>query len=139
MSSLGLPKDYGYCVLIAADSVLVLIYLGIRVGRARKQFGVEYPKMYDDDKPIFNCFQRAHQNTLEHYPQFLSMMLLGGLQHPRLSAAFGAVWVLSRLFYAHGYYTGDPAKRMRGAWGGIGYLGVIGCAISFGLNLLEYI
>ncbi|EDV24809.1 Microsomal glutathione S-transferase 3 [Trichoplax sp. H2] len=138
MASIGLPQDYGYCVLVAADSVLVLIYLGIRVGRARKEFGVEYPKMYDDSKPIFNCYQRAHQNTLEIYSQFLAMMLLGGLQHPRISAACGALWVVSRLFYAHGYYTGDPAKRMRGAWGGLGLLGCLGCTFSLGLHMLGY-
>ena len=41
MAALGLPKEYGYCILVAADSALVIAYLGIRVGRARKQFGVE--------------------------------------------------------------------------------------------------
>lgn len=41
MAALGLPKDYGYCILVAADSALVIAYLGLRVNGARKQFGVE--------------------------------------------------------------------------------------------------
>lgn len=43
---------------------------------------------------------------LENYPQFLTLLLLGGLEHPLISAAAGSVWILGRIAYARGYYTG---------------------------------
>lgn len=94
--------------------------------------------MYDDSKPIFNCYQRAHQNTLEIYPQFLLMLLLGGLEHPVVTSVAGLVWVVSRLFYAHGYYTGDPKQRMRGSFGYLGFFTLLGCTVKLGVRLLGY-
>nr|CAD7194759.1 unnamed protein product [Timema douglasi] len=43
---------------------------------------------------------------LENYPQFLTLLLLGGLEWPIISAVGGAVWLLGRIVYAKGYYTG---------------------------------
>ena len=34
------------------------------------------------------------------------VLLLGGLYNPRLSALGGTVWLISRVVYALGYYTG---------------------------------
>ena len=69
----GLPSNYGLIGLVLIFNVYILMYLGIQVGGARKKYGVEYPNMYADvntDKNkknanIFNCIQRAHQNSLE--------------------------------------------------------------------------
>ena len=36
-----LPKGYGCVIMVGVGSVFVIQYLGIRVGMARKQFGVE--------------------------------------------------------------------------------------------------
>merc|ERR1711976_569714 len=134
-----LSADYGYIVLVAVASVFVLQYLGINVGRARKKYGVKYPTMYSDQHAIFNCIQRAHQNTLEGYPVFLMLLLLGGIRYPMLAAGAGALYVASRVVYAHGYYTGEPSKRNRGAFGYIGLLILLGYTISLGLNLLGVI
>ncbi|KAK8393741.1 hypothetical protein O3P69_006802 [Scylla paramamosain] len=94
--------EYGYCVLVAVGSSFMLVW---------------------------KAMKRAHQNTLENYPTFLMLLLLGGLQHPVLSAAGGVVWCLGRIAYATGYYTGDPRKRTRGMFG---YLGLIAMLYSTG-------
>lgn len=138
MVSMNIPNEYGYVVLTSVASGVMMVYLGLNVGKARKLYKVNYPKMYDDSKPIFNCYQRAHLNTVEVYPQFLLFLLLGGLEHPVLTSAAGLVWIVSRFFYAHGYYTGDPEKRLRGSFGYLGFFTMLGCTVKLGLRLLGY-
>ncbi|KAK8393740.1 hypothetical protein O3P69_006802 [Scylla paramamosain] len=121
--------EYGYCVLVAVGSSFMLVWKAMKVGHLRKKLNINYPTMYSTDNNLFNCYQRAHQNTLENYPTFLMLLLLGGLQHPVLSAAGGVVWCLGRIAYATGYYTGDPRKRTRGMFG---YLGLIAMLYSTG-------
>jgi len=132
----SVSSDFGYVVLVCVSSLVLLQYLGFKVGKARKQYNVPYPTMYSDKENVFNCYQRAHQNTLEIYATVMMLLIFGGLQYPRLSAAAGLLWLISRYFYANGYYTGDPAQRHRGAFGYIGLIIIIGTATSFGLKLL---
>ncbi|XP_054752799.2 glutathione S-transferase 3, mitochondrial-like [Lytechinus pictus] len=134
-----LSKDYGYVVLVGTASTFMISFLAIQVGRARKKYGVEYPTMYSDSVPEFNCVQRAHQNTLENYPQFLMLLFFSGLEHPRAAAGLGGLWVLSRFSYAFGYYSGDPKKRYRGSYGYIGSIGMIVLTVRSALRMLKVI
>ncbi|KAK3097173.1 hypothetical protein FSP39_007113 [Pinctada imbricata] len=138
MESSGLPADFGWVVLVAISSIFMCMWKGFKVGAARKKYEVPYPTMYSDHSEQFNCIQRAHQNTLENYPQFLVLLVFGGLFAPKISAVAGLVWMAGRIMYAQGYYTGDPEKRMRGAFGYLGLLVLLGNSVLFALRLLGF-
>ena len=71
--------------------------------------------MYSDEHPLFNCYQRAHQNTLEFVPYFYSSLFFAGLKYPIASAVCGATFAVGRIAYALGYSTGNPENRIYGA------------------------
>ncbi|KAL0098049.1 hypothetical protein J3Q64DRAFT_1631884, partial [Phycomyces blakesleeanus] len=114
----------------ALTSVIYLASLSIKVGSARKAAGVPYPYAYaekaeaekDPKKNIFNCTQRAHQNTLEFFPIYITLLLMGGISHPIIATSSGAAWLIGRFIYVSGYTTGQPAKRIPGAAGQLSLL-----------------
>jgi glutathione S-transferase len=110
-----LLPEYAYVIYTFVASIFFLFYLGARVGMARKEYKVDYPTMYDNEKPGFNSVQRGHQNFLESYPFYLGLLFIGGIQYPVLSAGAGAIHLVGRFMYAYGYSTGDVRKRSYGA------------------------
>jgi glutathione S-transferase len=78
-------KEHGYVILASTGAFFVHMWLSFKVGAARKKYNVQYPEMYSDKEPAFNCVQRAHQNTLEGIPFYLSLLLTGGIRHPFVS------------------------------------------------------
>ena len=77
MVAMSLPADYGYVIMTGVGAIFMVMWKGIRVGKARKEHGVQYPDMYSQDNKVFNCIQRAHQNTLENMPQFMFLLTMG--------------------------------------------------------------
>ncbi|TST98556.1 Microsomal glutathione S-transferase 3 [Bagarius yarrelli] len=134
-----LPANFGYVILTYFYSWIMLMYLGVNVGRARKKYDVKYPTMYSTKDDMFNCIQRAHQNTLEVYPQWLVFQTIAAIVYPTAASVLGVIWVTSRFSYAWGYYTGNPDKRLNGVYGYIGLFGVIILSLSVALQLLEVI
>lgn len=134
-----LSPDHGYPLLVVIYINIMLTYLAIQVGKMRKKLNVNYPTMYSDKEPLFNCYQRAHQNTLESLISFYAVFIPVALAYPKIAAALGTIWVTSRFSYAWGYYTGDPKKRMNGGYGYIGLLGLFIMMIYVTLNLLGFV
>lgn len=134
-ASFAVAPEFGYVVLTASASVVLTQWQMIQVALQRKRSGVAYPKMYEDaEESVFNCYQRAHQNTLESYPAFLTLLVLAGLAYPITASAFGMLWVVGRVVYSLGYYTGDPNKRLRGAFHNFGQWGLLITCIVFGVK-----
>ncbi len=99
-------------VIVTLLALIVYLWTGIRVGRARHRFEVKAPAT---NGPLgFECAYRAQMNTLEWLPLCLvPMWLFAWLWDPRIAAGLGLVWVLARVQYALGY-TADPARRTPG-------------------------
>lgn len=111
MVAIDIPSEYSYIIYTFIASIFVLQYLGIKVGRARRTYKVDYPTMYDNDKPLFNCVQRGHQNFLESYPFFLVLLFVSGLVEPVYASIAGIIHLIGRIIFAELYATGDPKKR----------------------------
>lgn len=144
MTTLTIPSEYGYVLLVAASTGILNIYLTLNTSKFRKAAGIKYPAAYasnevaekDINAKKFNCAVRAHANTTENMPNVLTALLVSGIKLPVVSAALGAVWVVSRVIYAQGYSTGEPAKRNRGGFGSLAGAALIGTSIYSAITLL---
>ncbi|XP_058031849.1 glutathione S-transferase 3, mitochondrial isoform X1 [Ahaetulla prasina] len=135
-------KEYGYVILTGTASFVLITHLAVNVANARKKYHVEYPTMYSTDPEnghIFNCIQRAHQNTLETYPSFLFFLGISGIYYPHVATGLGIAWIIGRILYAYGYYTGDPSKRNRGVLGSIAHLCLAGTTVYSAFQHLGWI
>lgn len=127
---------FGLVILVFVASIFMLQWLGFNVVKARKKHDVQYPLMYSDKDNMFNCIQRAHQNTLEVYPLFLCTLFIAGLFAPFIASIAGIIWIVSRVVYANGYYSGDPENRIKGAFGYIGLLTNLVLTVCLAVSLL---
>ncbi|KZT18709.1 membrane-associated proteins in eicosanoid and glutathione metabolism [Neolentinus lepideus HHB14362 ss-1] len=135
MTTVVLPKGFPYVIASTFSPVWLLIWQSIRVSRARRAAGIKYPQLYAEkaeaeaskEAMVFNCVQRAHQNTLENLPIALIGTVITGLRYPILAASLCGVWTLGRGLYTIGYATGIPEKRTSrgGALGSFAMVGLI--------------
>jgi glutathione S-transferase len=145
MPSIEVPAEYGYVIAVGVASFLVCnVWMSVKVGGARKKYGLEYPHLYaskdtiSDEKArnAFNCVQRGHQNTLEGYPAFLFLLLAGGLQSPVVAAIAGATFLTGKVVYFLGYSTGDPKKRRHGVFSYAGLFTLLFLSGALAFNLV---
>lgn len=115
-----LPSEYGYVILCFVFGHLTHIYLAHEVMKAREKYNVPYPNMYSDKHHTYNCIQRSHLNFPEQYIYLFMMMLMVGMVYPKITAACGFLYLVSRFSYAFGYSTGDPELRENGLYGQLG-------------------
>ena len=100
---------YPWSGLATIAALLLFVWTGVMVGRARRRFGVQAPATSGD--PGFDRVFRVQMNTLEQIVLFLpALWLAATVFSDRWAAAAGAVWVVGRIVYALAYYA-EAGKR----------------------------
>jgi len=137
-----LPRAYGLVALVnVVGAAFAVVALGLKVGAARTECGVDLPAMYatgtDARSVRFNCVQRGHQHALESLPALLAASMVGGVRYPVSVAAFGLLWIKARFAWAHGYASGDPKKRYASKWGFFIWTSLVGTFTACGAVGLE--
>ena len=128
-------------MLVASSATIVNFMQVRRIIALRKKLDIKYPEMTSHGKhPEFECAQRVHQNTLELLPFFYPALFVGGLRHPKAAAALGALFLVGRVVYSIGYWSGEPKKRLPGALMSMPtlFFGLTGLAISTASGVLGW-
>lgn len=123
-------------VIVIALALIEYAVFGMLVGRARMLYKVEAPAMTGD--PMFERYNRVHQNTQESLMLFLpGMVMFGYYGNATAAVVLGLVWIIGRIIYLRSYVK-DP--KSRGLGFGLTFLPnlilVIGGAIAAGRQLL---
>jgi glutathione S-transferase len=88
---------------------------------ARVKYNVPWPHTFalegNKDKIAFDCVQRAHINFTENYTQYLAVFYFAACEAPHCAVAFGMFYLLGRLAFANGYYSGNAANKDAGVFG----------------------
>jgi len=93
---------YPFAALGTGLAILLYVWTGLVVGKARKAHGVDYPDTVGND--AFNRVWRAHANTLEALPQFLpSLWLFALIVSDLWAGVLALVWAVGRILYVQGY------------------------------------
>jgi glutathione S-transferase len=105
-------QPHSLVAIVTLVALLVYVWMGIRVGAARRKCGISAPTMTGDS--VLERTIRVQANTLEWLPVFLASLWLFALYWSDLVAAgVGVVWIVGRILYAGGYVA-DPLKRAPG-------------------------
>ena len=100
---------YPHAAFATCLAILVYVWTGLVVGKARKAHGVDYPNTHGSDD--FNRVWRAHQNTLEQLAIFLpSLWLFATIVNDCWAGIVGVVWALGRILYVRGYVAAAPKR-----------------------------
>ena len=98
--------------LVTVLALLLYLWMGFSVGRARHRFGVDAPAM--TGHPDFERHVRVQMNTLEWLVVFLPCLWLSALYVSDYgAAALGLVWIVGRFLYMQGYRR-EPKARAAG-------------------------
>lgn len=95
-------EAYALVAAVTLVSLLVYFWLGMRVAGARRRHGISAPAItgHEDFERVF----RAHQNTLEWLPMYLtSLWLFAIFWSAEVAALLGLVWIVGRILYGLGY------------------------------------
>jgi glutathione S-transferase len=98
-------------VLVTLAALLFYFWTGLMVGNARRKYNVPAPATTGN--PDFERVFRVQMNTLEWLPMFLvSLWIFSMYWDGRVAAAIGAIWIVGRYMYAHGYIIEAGQRSM---------------------------
>lgn len=103
--------------IVTCLSLLVYVWMILRVGGARRRSGIAAPAMTGDAD--LERHLRVQLNTLEWLPIYLTSLWLFTLVYngfpfnEMIAVGAGLLWVVGRVLYALGYVK-DPSKREMG-------------------------
>jgi glutathione S-transferase len=102
---------HSWVAIVTLVSLLVYIWMMVRVGGARRKSGIQAPAMTGD--PELERHIRVHYNTLESLPIFLpSLWLFAIYWNDMVAAILGAVWIVGRILYALGYAAAAEKREL---------------------------
>ncbi len=97
--------------IVTLLALLAYVWMGVRVGGARRTSGIAAPAMSGD--PMLERYLRVQGNTLEWLPIFLGSLWLFAHYWGDLPAAIlGLVWIVGRVLYALGYSAAADKREL---------------------------
>lgn len=97
--------------IVTLLALLAYVWMGARVGGARRTSGIAAPAMSGD--PMLERYLRVQGNTLEWLPIFLGSLWLFAHYWGDLPAAvLGLVWIVGRVLYALGYSAAADKREL---------------------------
>ncbi|KAF9021025.1 membrane-associated proteins in eicosanoid and glutathione metabolism [Hymenopellis radicata] len=138
-----LSDEYKWVALALFSTQIMLAAQTMVVGKKRKLAKIKYPQLYAEkaeaeasrDAYIFNCAQRAHQNTLEVITPVITATILTSVYYPIAAAVGCGLFVVGRAFYTKGYLAGPDSRVKKGGF--IGSLSSGGLLLGSALSLYK--
>lgn len=104
-------QPHSWVTIVTLVALLVYVWMGVRVGGARKKSGIAAPAMTGD--PELERHIRVQANTLEWLPIFLpSLWLFAIYWSDMVAAGLGVVWIIGRVLYALGYAQSADKREL---------------------------
>ena len=104
-------QPHSWVAIVTLVALLVYVWMGVRVGGARKKCGIHAPCMTGD--PELERHIRVQANTLEWLPIFLpSLWLFAIYWSDMVAAGLGVVWIIGRILYALGYAQSADKREL---------------------------
>jgi len=104
-------QPHSWVTIVTLIALLAYIWMGVRVGGARKKSGIAAPAMTGD--PELERHIRVQANTLEWLPIFLPSLWLFALYWgDMIAAGLGVVWIVGRVLYALGYAQAADKREL---------------------------
>lgn len=102
-------QSHALVAIVTLLSLLVYVWMILRIGGARRRTGIDAPAMTGD--PELERHLRVQANTVESLVIHLPALWLFAIYwNDLVAAALGVVWMIGRVVYALGY-AADPKKR----------------------------